>query len=233
MGKAFLTTSILLGILVSGVLFWGCGGPASKTLTIGAILPITGPAASAGNEAYQSVQLAIDEAVKSGRLAPYTLELIARDDVSDPKQAVSSAKDLSSNPAVLGIIAHFNSGCFMPASNVYHENGVAAITPAASNPSITQQGFPEIFRIIATDRVQGEAVGAFVAKQGVRRLAIIHDKTQYGEPLASVVREAASAAKVEVVSYDGIQVGEKDFRAILTMIRGKKPDAIFFRRPLR
>lgn len=208
----------------------GCGGSGapSQTLTIGAILPVTGPASSAGNEAYQSVQLAVEEANASGRLAPYRLELILRDDVSDPKQAVSSAKDLVSNPAVLGIIAHFNSGCYMPASKVYHDNGVAAITPAASNPSITLQGFPEIHRIVTTDQVQGEATGKFVAKQGVKRLAIIHDKTQYGEPLAKVVQASAAAAGVTVVSYDGIQVGDKDFRALLTTIRGKNPDAIFF-----
>lgn len=205
-----------------------CGQERPKTLTLGAILPLTGAAASAGNEAYQAVQLAIEEANELGRLAPYKLELIARDDVSDPKQAVSAAKGLVSNPDVLGIIAHFNSGCYMPASKVYHENQVAAITPAASNPSITLQGFPEIHRIVTTDQVQGEAMGKFIAKRGLKKLAIIHDKTQYGEPLSKVVRGSAEQSGVTVVSYDGIQVGDKDFRALLTTIRGKTPDAIFF-----
>lgn len=205
-----------------------CGGVAPKTLTIGAVLPLTGPAASAGSEAYQSVQLAVEEANASGRLAPYRLELAVQDDVSDPKQAVSSAKNLSSNPAVLGVIAHFNSGCYLPASRVYHENGVAAISPAASNPSITQQGFAEIHRIVPTDQIQGNATGKFIAKRGVKRLAIIHDKTQYGEPLARMVQASAVNSGVSVVSYDGIQVGDKDFRALLTTIRSKNPDGIFF-----
>ena len=206
----------------------GCGGESARTLTIGTILPITGPAASAGNEAYQAVQLAIEEANASGRLAPYTLQLSVQDDVSDPKQAVSSAKNLASNPAILGIIAHFNSGCYMPASRVYHENGVAAITPAATNPAITLQGFPEIHRIVTTDQVQGEAMGQYIARRGVKKLVIIHDKTQYGEGIAKVVRVAASQAGVSLVSFDGIQVGDKDFRALLTNVRGKNPDAIFF-----
>lgn len=206
----------------------GCGGVEKQTLTIGMILPLTGPAASAGNEAYQSVQLAVEEANASGRLAPYTLQLAVQDDVSDAKQAVNAAKALSSNPAVLGIISHFNSGCYMPASRVYHENGVAAITPAATNPAITLQGFPEIHRIVTTDQVQGDAMGQYIAKQGVKRLAIIHDRTQYGEGIAKVVQAAASAAQVLVVSFDGIQVSDKDFRALLTTLRGKNPDAVFF-----
>lgn len=192
------------------------------------ILPITGPAASAGNEAYQAIQLAIEDANAAGRLGSYQLRLVARDDVSDPKQAVSSAKDLASNPDVLGIIAHFNSGCYLPASRVYHENQVAAITPAATNPEITLQGYPEIHRIVTTDQVQGEAMGQYISARGLKRLAIIHDKTQYGEGIAKVVRAASSGAGVEVVSFDGIQVGDKDFRAILTAVRGKKPDGVFF-----
>ncbi|OGH60627.1 MAG: hypothetical protein A3G34_10890 [Candidatus Lindowbacteria bacterium RIFCSPLOWO2_12_FULL_62_27] len=216
----------VLGLLLLSLA--ACGGSAKKTLAIGAILPLTGPAASAGDEAYKSLMLAVEEANASQRLAPYTLEVVVRDDVSDPKQAVSSAKDLASNPAVLGVIAHFNSGCYMPASRVYHENGLPAITPAASNPSITQQGFPEIHRIVPTDQVQGEAVGKFIAKRGVKRLAIIHDKTQYGEPLAGMVRASAEQSGVKVISYDGIQVGDKDFRALLTSLRSKNPEAVFF-----
>ncbi|MBI4179464.1 branched-chain amino acid ABC transporter substrate-binding protein [bacterium] len=217
---------VAVGLAV--VVFSGCGGSARQTLTIGTVLPITGPAASAGSEAYQAVQLAVEVANASGRLAPYTLDILARDDVSDPKQAVSAAKDLSSNPAVLGIVAHFNSGCFLPASRVYHENAVTAITPAATNPEITLQGFPEIHRIVTTDQVQGEAMGRYIAQRGANVLAIIHDKTQYGEGLAKVVRDAAAAAGVTVQSFDGIQVGDKDFRSLLTTIRSRKPQAVFF-----
>lgn len=217
---------------VLGILFlWNaCGGsaPESKTLTLGVILPLTGPAATAGNEAYQAAQLAVEEANASGRLKPYTLRLLARDDVSEAKQAVSSAKDLGSNPEVLGIIAHFNSGCYMPASKVYHEYGVPAITPASTNPDITLQGFPEIFRIVTTDQIQGGAMGKFIAKQGIKRMAIIHDKTQYGEGIANVVQGSAKAAGVDVVSFDGLQVGDKDFRALLTTVRGRNIEAIFF-----
>lgn len=217
-----------MGLLLVLLCLTACGGPAAKTLTLGAVLPLTGPAASAGDEAMQSVQLAVEEANASGRLAPYTVRVISQDDVSDPKQAVNSAKALAANPEVLGIIAHFNSGCYMPASKVYHENGVAAITPAASNPQITRQGYSEIHRIVPNDQIQGDATGLFLAKRGVKRLAVIHDKTQYGEPLARMVKESAERAGVTVVSYDGIQVGDKDFRPILTKIRGNNPEAVFF-----
>ena len=215
--------------LLVGLAVWGCGGGSKqKVFKIGTVLPLSGPAAAPGNEMNNSVLLAIDEWNASGKLNGYRAVLDAEDDASDPKQAVSAAHALMSDPKVVGVVAHLNSGCFLPASKIYHDAGVVAISGATTNPQITLQGFPEIFRICTTDLVQGELTVPFIKELGDSRLAIVHDKTQYGEGLAGVVRDASPKCGVQALSFDGIDIGDRDFRALLTKIKDNHPEVLYF-----
>lgn len=208
----------------------GAGGPASvgKVLKLGAVLPLTGPNASLGVEMSNAAKLAVKQWNEQNKIPGYTLEYLVEDDASDAKQAVSGASRLVSDPAVLGIVAHLNSGCFLPASSIYNREGVMAITPAATNPAITLQGFNNIGRVCSTDNVQGPAATHFLARKGWKSVAIVHDKTQYGQGLAEVVQKTAQTLNIEVKSFDGVNVGDKDFKAILTKIKGLNAESIYF-----
>lgn len=218
-------------LLVAVLAVVGCGkGPSAGTRTVklAAILPISGPNAAAGNEMANALRLAVDQWNREGNLPGYNIELLTLDDASDPKQAVNAAYKVVGDRDVFAVASHFNSGCFLPASSVYHDAGLLAMTPAATNPKITLQGYPNIFRIVTTDLVQGEKAVQFMKERGIKNIAIIHDRTQYGQGIAEVVRDNAGKQGIEVVSFDGINVGDKDFQTLLAQIKAGNPQVIYF-----
>jgi branched-chain amino acid transport system substrate-binding protein len=203
--------------------------PKGGTLTLGAGLPLSGPNASVGQEAADAVALAVEDWAPRFAEKGWTLQFRKEDDASDPKQAMSAAYALTGEPSLFGVVGHYNSGCFLPATKVYASAGVMAITPSATNVEITRQGLPQIARVTPHDGVQGEISAVFVKDWLQKsRVAVIHDKTQYGQGLAEVFRDHGQKIGIEILSFDGIQVGEKDFKALLTKIRESKPDAVYF-----
>ena len=203
-------------------------GTKVTTVKLGAVLPLTGPNASFGQEASNAAKLAVKQWNEAGKIPGVRVEYIVEDDASDAKQAVAAARRLVEDPGVIAVVAHFNSGCLLPASPTYHRAGVMAVTPAATNPQITEQGFEEIARVCSHDKVQGMAAAMFMAKQGWKTVAVIHDRTQYGEGLAGVVQKNAASQGLTVQSFDGINVGDKDFKALLTKIKSQNPDVVYF-----
>ncbi len=218
----------VLFCLLLGFVLFACSANKEKVVKIGVIVPLTGPAAAAGNEMNNAVLLAADEWNAGNKMGGYKVVVDSKDDASDPKQAVSSAHALMSDPQVVAVVAHLNSGCFLPASKIYHDARVVAMSGATTNPQITLQGFPELFRVCTTDLVQGSLTARSLKELGFNRLAVIHDKTQYGMGLAEVVRDTAARNGVQVVGFDGIDIGDKDFRALLTKIKDQNPDVIYF-----
>lgn len=199
-----------------------------KVIKLGAVLPLTGPVAFSGQETNNAVKLAVKEWNTAKKIPGYRIEYIAEDDASDPKQAVATATRLVGDESVLGVVSHFNSGCLIAASQVYHRAGIMAISPTATNPQVTLQGFPEIARVCSNDNVQGMAASIFIEKKGFKNIAIVHDKTQYGMGLAEVVKKEATSRKLTIQSFDGVNVGDKDFNALLTKIKSAKPDVVYF-----
>jgi len=230
----------LLIVITSLLLLLACGGgdtdsgggeagPAGGTLVLAAVLPISGPNAAVGSEASDAVKMAVEEWTARFAEKGWTLKVKVEDDASDPKQAMSAAYAVSGDPKTFGVVAHYNSGCFLPASEVYHSAGTMAISPATTNVDITLKGYDEIARVTPHDGVQGEVTADFVKNHlKVGQVAIIHDRTQYGQGLAEVFRDHGGTIGLEVISFDGIQVGDKDFKALLTKIREDKPEAIYF-----
>lgn len=193
--------------------------------------PVSGPIAALGKDEENGVRMAIDElnARKlqlGGRNVQWKLE--AGDDAGDPGQAASLARRFC-DKKVAAVIGHLQSGTTLPAAKIYNECGIPSITPAATNPAITETGYEDTFRVIANDKAMVDALLDYAVKhQGVKRVAIIDDRTAYGQGIVKLFEAAAVERDVKIVDKQYTSDKATQFAAILTAIKGHKPDAIFF-----
>lgn len=198
---------------------------------IGQVSPLTGPQAHLGKDNDNGAHLAIDEANARGvTLGGQKVKfvLVSEDDQADPRTATIVAQKLV-DAQVKGVIGHLNSGASIPASKIYYDAGIPEISPSATAIKYTDQGFKTAFRTMTNDRQQGMVLGEFmVKKMGGKRVAIIDDRTAYGQGLADEVEKAVNAAGGEVVAREYTSDKSTDFSAILTSIKGKNPDVLFF-----
>jgi len=226
-----LIAAFLIFLLVIPLVLTACsgGGEASKeTVKIAYIGPITGPNAAIGLGMRNSAELAVRQANEKGDL-PFKLELVVLDDASDPTTAVNAVNKAASDPKVVAAVAHFNSGAALATKDVFHKYGLPAVIASAINDKITQDGYPEITRVITASKIQNEfAAETAVNEWGVKKIAVIHDQTEYGKTNAEQFIDKAKSLGAEMLSFDGISVGQQDFSALLTKIKGEAPEMIFF-----
>lgn len=241
-----LARRFALGLTFGFVLIvGGCGKqeppPAPKTeapkpppevvVRIGSVAPLTGPQSHLGKDNDNGARLAVEEVNAQGWVlngAKVRFELLSEDDQADPKTGTIVAQKLVDNK-VAAVIGHLNSGTTIPASKIYHDAGVAQISPSATNPKYTEQGYKGAFRVMANDVQQGKVLGEYaVGKLGAKRIAIIDDRSAYGQGLADEFEKAAKAAGAAVVGREYTTDRATDFRAILTSIKAKKPDLVFY-----
>jgi branched-chain amino acid transport system substrate-binding protein len=201
------------------------------TVQIGYAGPTSGPQAAIGQDAANAVRMAVGELNHRNLSiggAPVTWKALIEDDQGDPKQATSVAQRFVDS-RVNGVVGHLNSGCTYPASRIYERGGIPDITPSSTDPKIAKQGFKTFFRIIANDT----ALGAALAKHArnvlkAQKVAVIDDRTAYGQGLADEFALRARALGMQVVDREYTTDKATDFSAILTKIRGSTPDVIFF-----
>jgi branched-chain amino acid transport system substrate-binding protein len=212
----------------------GQGKPAASTedvIRIGSVAPLTGAQSHIGKDNDNGARLAVDEANAQGlKLGgkPVKLELLSEDDAADPKTATTVAQKLV-DEGVKAVVGHLNSGTSIPASKIYHDNGIPQISPSATAIAYTAQGYNTTYRVMANDAQQGKALGQYaVTKLGAKKVAIIDDRTAYGQGLADEVEKAVKAAGGEVVAREYTSDKSTDFTAILTSIKSKAPDLVFF-----
>ncbi len=219
---------IALTVVIIGVVFFTLScTKKEETIKIGLAGPMTGDQSKMGIDMKNGAALAIKEWNDKGGVLGKKIELIVEDDQHDPKQAVAVANKLV-NLGAAGVIGHFNSSASIPASAVYHNANIPMITPASTNPQLTEQGFSNVFRICGRDDQQGRVAAEFVMKKlHIQRVAVLHDKTTYGQGLADEFVKALGD-KVKVVYYNGIIQGDKDFRAVLTALKEKRPQLLYF-----
>lgn len=204
---------------------------AGEVVKIGHVAPLTGGIAHLGKDNENGARLAIEEINAKGLTIGgkvVTLSLDAQDDAADPRTATQVAQKLVDDN-VVAVIGHLNSGTTIPASRIYNDADVVQISPSATNPVYTKQGFKTAYRLVATDAQQGPALADYALKSmGIKSVAIVDDSTAYGQGLASEFEKRAKALGIRVVSHDATNDHAVDFRAILTKIKGENPDAIMY-----
>jgi branched-chain amino acid transport system substrate-binding protein len=203
-------------------------GNAAAQIKFGVAGPLTGSNAAFGAQLKNGFEQAIEDINAAGGIQGQKITPTVGDDVGDPKQGVSIANKFSSE-GVKFVVGHFNSGVTMPASEVYQENGIVSITPASTNPRVTERNMWNVFRTCGRDDQQGAVAAAYILKHMKdKKIAVVHDKTTYGQGLADETRKAMNKGGVKEVLYEGINIGDKDFAALVSKIKASGADMVYW-----
>jgi len=204
---------------------------AQTVVKIGHVGPVSGPQAHYGRDNENGARMAVDELNKQNVTIggkKVTFELVAEDDAADPKQGTAAAQKLC-DAKVNGVVGHLNSGTTIPASKIYSDAGIPQISPSATNPKYTRQGFKTTFRVVADDVHLGGTLGKYaVTTLKGKTIAVIDDRTAYGQGVADEFEKGVKAAGGKVVKREFTNDKATDFTAILTSIKGTKPDLVFY-----
>src|SRR5687767_13356325 len=230
--------NIRIGIsaIAAAIALIGCGqqgssGGAGAEVKIGHVGPLTGGIAHLGKDNENGARLAVEEANAAkikidGKDVKFTL--VAEDDQADPKVGTTVAQKLV-DAKVAGVVGHLNSGTSIPASPIYSQAGIPVISGSATNPKLTEQGFKTQFRVVGRDDQQGPAIAQYLAGNNKPKLvAVIDDATAYGEGIANEVEKTLKAANIKVLPREKGTDKTTDWKAILTKLRGRNPDAVFY-----
>ncbi|RON15214.1 ABC transporter substrate-binding protein [Pseudomonas frederiksbergensis] len=218
--KGFLALAVATALGVSAF--------AQADIKIGVAGPMTGANAAFGEQYMKGAQAAADAVNAAGGVNGEKIVLVKGDDACEPKQAVTVAKDLT-NQKVAGVVGHFCSSSTIPASEIYDEAGIIAITPGSTNPAVTERGLSAMFRMCGRDDQQGIVAGDYIVDilKG-KKVVVLHDKDTYGQGLADATKAQLEKRGVKPVLYEGLTRGEKDFSTIVTKIRGAGADVVYF-----
>jgi branched-chain amino acid transport system substrate-binding protein len=206
--------------------------PAATIVKIGHAAPLTGGIAHLGKDNENGAILAVQEINAAGgvKIGDKTikLELVAEDDKADPKEGTLVAQKFV-DAGVVAVVGHLNSGVSIPASKIYADNNITQISPSSTNPNYTNQGFKTTFRVVANDIQQGTVLANYAATEmKAKTVAIVDDRTAYGQGLADVFERVAKEKGLKVVAREFTNDKATDFNAILTKIRGARPDVVFW-----
>jgi branched-chain amino acid transport system substrate-binding protein len=220
--KKSLLSAVALTALVA------LSGSAWADIIVGVAGPITGPNAAFGAQLQKGAEQAAADINAAGGINGEQIKLVVGDDVSDPKQGISVANKFVAD-GVKYVVGHFNSGVTIPASDVYAENGILVITPSATNPQLTERGLWNTFRTCGRDDQQGAVAGAYLAENFKdAKIAVVHDKTPYGQGLADETKKALNAANVTEAMYEGINIGDKDFSALIAKMKEAGVSVVYY-----
>ena len=220
-----------LTVLAALAMVAGMASAQDAVVKIGHVAPMSGSQAHYGKDNENGVRMAIEDLnaqnlVIGGKKVKF--ELLAEDDAADPKQGTAVAQKLCDSK-VAGVVGHLNSGTTIPASKVYNDCGIPHITGAATNPNLTKPGYKTTYRIIANDLALGAGLAFYAADAlKLKKVAIIDDRTAYGQGVAEVFKKTALAKGMTVVDEQFTTDKATDFMAILTAVKSKNPDAVFF-----
>jgi branched-chain amino acid transport system substrate-binding protein len=200
----------------------------AQDITIAVVGPMTGPVATIGEQQKRGGEAAAAAINEAGGVNGRKIKIVVEDDACDPKQAVAVA-NLIVGQQIKFVAGHACSGSSIPASDVYADNDVLMMSPASSNPALTEKGHPTIMRLYGRDDAQGAFIAPWIAeKYKGKTIAILHDKTAYGKGLATVVKDKLNEAGVKEVDFEGINPGEKDYSAIVTKLKNLGAEVVYY-----
>jgi branched-chain amino acid transport system substrate-binding protein len=214
---------LLVGLLAAA----GFSGAASADVRLGVGVPVTGPDATFGAQIRMGAEQAVADINAAGGILGQQVSVEIGDDAADPKQGVSVANKFVGDQVAF-VVGHFNSGVTIPASEIYAENNILEITPGSTNPKVTDRGIETIFRTCGRDDQQGAVAAKFLAAQGAKKIAVVHDKTTYGKGLADETKKSLNAVGITEVLYDGVNKGEKDYSAVVSKIKESGADIVYW-----
>ena len=234
-----LAGGVMVALTVAALALTGCGGGSKAdtggdkvtTVKIGIGAPLTAGSVAQGLGIQRGVELAIKEANAREDIAAAGLKFasVPGDDQGDPKAGVTVANTFASDRSLVGVVGHLNSGVTIPASKVYNQAKIAMISPAATNPALTLQGLNNVFRVCTIDSVQGPmGADAAVDKFGAKTVVVVDDGTPYGEGLASEFGKQFAVKGGKVVFSERTSDKDSDFNALVTKIKGAKPDMVYY-----
>ncbi len=200
----------------------------AETIKIALAGPVTGAVAQYGDMQMIGAKMAIEKINEAGGVNGNKLEGVVYDDACDPKQAVAVANKVV-NDGISFVVGHLCSSSTQPASDIYEDEGILMVTAASTSPDITERGYQMVFRTIGLDSHQGPVAGNYIADTvKPKNMAIIHDKQQYGEGIASAVKKTVEAKGVNVVMYEGITAGDKDFSSLIAKMSKANVDFVYY-----
>src|SRR6476661_4053735 len=220
----------LVALVGAAILATGCGGgEEDKTIPVAIVGPITGQYASFGAQMKSGGEMAVADINAAGGVLGKKLDLATGDDACDPKQAVAVANQMTGAGVKL-VAGHYCSGSSIPASKVYAESDMVQISPASTNPTLTDdRAGPNIYRVCGRDDQQGGVAGKYLASHlGDKKIAFVQDKTAYGKGLADETKKAMNAAGKQEEMYEAITAGEKDYSALVSKLKQANIDVVYF-----
>jgi branched-chain amino acid transport system substrate-binding protein len=224
MKKRILVVSSLAAALI---FLAACGGKSVKLIKIATQSPLSGGMSAVGTDIKNGAQLAIEQLSEPLTKMGFKVELAAFDDQGNPDTGVANAKSIVSDPAVLAIVGHYNSGVQIPSSEEYHAAGLVNVSPANTNPKVTERGYLEVNRICGRDDVQGAVGAQFAKSKDIKSAYVLHDKTAYGQGIAEYFKREAEKLGIKVLGFAGTEE-KANFDSILSPILAAKPEVIYF-----
>src|ERR1700746_349970 len=223
---------LIHSIVLAASLAIGAGAVKAQDIPIAVVGPVTGSNAAVGEQMAHGAEMAVKDINAKGGVLGKKLDLIEQDDACDPKQAVAAANDVVGKKVVF-VAGHYCSSSSIPASAVYNEAGVLQMTPASTNPALTdnaaKKGWNNVFRSCGRDDAQGAVAGKYLADHYKgKNVAVVHDKTAYGKGIADETMKAMNKAGLKETMYEAITQGDKDFSALVSKMKEATLDVIYF-----
>lgn len=221
---------LLSALVVASMVLAACGGGGSaeaKTIKIATQSPLSGDMSVVGVDIKRGAELALEQMSASLTEMGFKVELAPFDDQGNPDTGVANAKQIVSDPGILCVVGHYNSGVQIPSSEEYHNAGLANVSPANTNPKVTTRGYKEVNRIVGRDDVQGVVGADFAFEKGMKSAFVVHDKTAYGQGIAEFFKQEAEAKGMEVMGFEGTEE-KANFDALLSPILAANPDVVYF-----
>ena len=225
--RSLVVVSLLVIASVVLAACGGGGGGSAKVIKIATQSPLSGDMSVVGVDIKRGAELAVEQLGGPLTEMGFKIELAPFDDQGNPDTGVANAKQIVSDPAILCVVGHYNSGVQIPSSEEYHNAGLANVSPANTNPKVTTRGYLEVNRIVGRDDVQGVVGADFAADQGMKSAFVVHDKTAYGQGIAEFFRQEAEKKGMQVLGFEGTEE-KANFDALLTPILAANPDVVYF-----